>query len=207
MIKTHKRKTAGELSREASLDQTRYDAYEAADIFTHDVFDQLMICAKIHCDIFPPDVAEFCVCLFIAGDPLIHNVRRHKYCAFPYLPQPRPHQSVFLFRRSNQTLRRLWSLPDPKFMAIISEMPYVSDSWKLTKYWCDSFYSRDFFNRIRSQYDITMLSEAEQDILNAHRAKIGNPLPNEIKGSVTDTFDFSKISVKQIVHQNETSLQ
>lgn len=198
------RPTAGQLSHQASLDQTKYDAYEAADIFTHDVYTQLMECAKIHCDIFPDE--EFCVCLFIASDPLIHNVRRHKYCAFPYLPKPRPHQSVFLFKRFNQTIQRLWSLPAPKFMAVISEMPYVAKQWKLTKYWCDAFYGPDFFKLIREQHGISMLSEEEQDILNTHGAKVSDPVSNEVKGAITDTFDFSKITVKKVVDENESSL-
>lgn len=192
------RLTAGELSQKAASDTTRYDAYEVGDIFTHDVYDQLMICAKNHENQFAEP--EFCLGLYIASDPLIHNVRRHKYCAFPWLPKPRPQQAVFLFKKSNQTIKRLWSLPDAKTMAIISEMPYVADKWRLTKYWSTLFFTPHFFEAIRKQHDIKMLS---QDELDAHSAKIGHPRTDEVKGSIADTFDFSKIAVEKVIDKYE----
>jgi len=146
-----KRKTAGEQSLKASSDTTRYDPLEIGYALTDDVAEQLKICAERHYPIF--DMDEFCLVLIIAGDPLIHNVRRHKYYAYPYLPQPRPQQAVFLFNKRTQKCKRLWCLPDAKVMATISEMGYVSPKWSLTKAWCDAFFEGDFFDRIRHSWN------------------------------------------------------
>jgi hypothetical protein len=83
MIKTPDRKTAGELSLEASRDRTNYDALEVGDAWTSDVINQLRICIQAHSEHLRfVDLPEFVVALYIATDPLIHNVRRHKYTFF-----------------------------------------------------------------------------------------------------------------------------
>lgn len=195
-----RRKTAGELSHKASKDNTKYDAMELAMASHDDVHSQLLKCAEIHSDHDRfKDLTEFCVGLYIASDPLIRNVRRHKYCAFPWLPEPRPHQAMFLFRKSTQKLHLLWCLPSPLDMATLSEMPYVDAKWERTKGWCDAFYQKKFWEHIRSQSGISMLSQEEY--LNANCPEIIQARSNQVKGSVADTFDFSKISVKKVVDE------
>lgn len=195
-------KTAGELSKKALSDSTKYDPLELGYAVIDDVYDQLMICAEIHCPIFH-DQPTFCIGLYIAGDPLLKNLKRHKYCAFPWLPEPRPNQSVFLFTKTNQSLKRLWALPNPQVMAVISTMTHVSHKWQETKAWCDAFYNKTFFETIRGRNNLSML--AQQEWLDAYGPKIGEPIVNEVKGSLADTFDFSKIAVKQVIDQNEVS--
>ena len=185
------RPTAGELSLKAKADRTKYDMLEVAHALTDDIAQQLQICAQTHSKIFDED--EFFLVLVIAGDPLIHGVRRHKYTAFPYMPKPRPQQTVFLFNKKTQSCKRLWSLPDAKTMAIVSEMPYVAPQWQSTKFWCDCFFEGKFFDRIREQHNIDHLSESEY--LNLHRAELIKAGCNEMEGFVADPFDFSKVSV------------
>lgn len=195
-------KTAGELSRKASSDTTRYDPLEVAYALTDDVYDQLMICAEAHCSIF--DQPQFCLGLYIAGDPLLKNLRRHKYCAFPWLPEPRPQQSVYLFTKSTQKIKRLWSLPNAAVMAVVSEMGYVAPQWQETKAWCDAFFDKTFFETIRGRNNLSMLSQ--QEWLDLYGPKVGDPVSDQVKGNVADTFDFSKIFTKQVVDSNKIGI-
>ncbi len=154
-----------------------------------------MICANRHEEIFNED--EFFVGLIVAYDPLIKHVRRHKYFALLYLPQPRPQQAIFLYNKNTQNLKRLWSLPDAKVMATISEMGYVSPQWQETKGWCDAFYRGDFFNFIRSQHSICHLSESEY--LQVNREKLIKAGCKECESLPAEPFDFSKVSVEKII--------
>ncbi len=193
-----KEKTAGELSLKAASDATKYDPLEVAHALTDDVYEQLCICADRHDKIFDED--EFCLVLVVAGDPLLYNARRHKYYAYLFLPEPRPQQSVFLYNKITKKFKRLWSLPDAKVMAIISEMGYVAPEWRMTKGWCDSFFNKTFFEDIRHQYGITMPSEKE--FLEAHHEKVVKPTLDNGRASLTDSFDFSKIKTDQVIDSN-----
>ncbi len=190
-----KRKTAGQLSIEASRDLTRYDPLEIGHALTDDVMEQLKVCAERHEKIF--DEEEFCLILIIAGDPLIAGVRRHKYAAFLYLPQPRPQQSVYLYNKRTKTIRRLWSLPKAEVMAVISEMKGVAHQWKKTKRWCDAFFSGKFFEYIRHEHNIKILSESE--FLNANREELIKSGCKQVDSTFSEPFDFSKVSINKIV--------
>ncbi len=193
------RKTAGEQALKAASDNTVYDPLEVAHALTDDICEQLRICAHTHSKIFDED--EFFLILVIASDPLIHGIRRHKYTAFPYLPQPRPQQTVFLFNKHTQACKRLWSLPNARTMAIISEMPYVAPEWTNTKYWCDAFFSHTFFNSIRKQHNISHLSEREY--LDANRAELIKAGCNQLERKIADPFDFSKVAVEKVINKIE----
>lgn len=190
-----KRKTAGQLSVKAASDTTKYDPLEVGHALTDDILDQLRICAERYDKIF--DEEFYCLILIIAGDPLIKNARRHKYAAFLYLPQPRPQQVVFLYNKKTKDIKRLWSMPDAKVMATISEMKRVAPQWLQTKGWCDAFFDGVFFEYIRKEHDITMLSESEY--LNANREELIKAGCKERHPTLPDAFDFSKIAVNKIV--------
>lgn len=194
-----RRRTAGEQSLKARSDTTRYDPLEVAHALTEDVCQQLEICAIEHSKIF--DMDEFCLILVVASDPLIQNVRRHKYTAYPFLPKPRPQQSVFLFNKITNKCKRLWCMPDAKVMATISEMTYVQPEWQQTKGWCDSFYAGTFHDDIRAQHNIKMQTESE--FLNANRAELIKAGCNEVQGSISDPFDFSKVSVQKVIDKQK----
>ena len=190
-----RRKTAGELSLKARNDNTKYDPLEVGHALTDDVVKQLYICAERHLSIFDED--EFCLGLFVAGDPLIQGVRRHKYAAFLYLPSPRPEQSCYLYNKKNNSIKRLWSLPNAKVMAVISEMKQVAPKWKLTKEWCDAFFDGKFWEHIRRQHNISLLSEHEY--LNVHREELIKSGGQESSALDPQPFDFSKIKIDKII--------
>lgn len=191
-----KRKTAGELSLKTQRDTTNYDMLDAGHALCDDVLDGLMECIRIHKKII--DEPEFCVGLILAGDPLIQNVMRRKFYAFPFLPKPRPNQSVFLYRKENDSICRLWVLPRAQTMAVLSTMSHVAPQWKTMKRWADAFYDGKFFELIREQQkDPSLLSESEY--LNLHRDELIKAGTKQVDSVPTEAFDFSKISIKKII--------
>lgn len=184
-----KRKTAGELSLKAASDSTRYDPLEVANALTEDVYEQLCICAQRHLSIIAED--EFFVVIIVAGDPLLWNARRHKYCALIHLPQPRPQQTVFLYNRHTNKFKRLWSMPDARTMAVIDEMDYVAHNWEATKRWVRSFYNGTFFEDIRKEHGIKHL--AEKEFLDSHREELVKAGLKDPSTRLSNPFDFSKI--------------
>jgi hypothetical protein len=205
------RKTAGELSLKATSDNTKYDPLEIGYALTDDVIHQLQVCGQNHSHIF--DEHEYFLVLIVAGDPLIKGVRRHKYAAFIHMPKPRPQQSCFLYNKFTGKIKRLWSLPDAKVMATISQMSYVDKKWRETKGWCDAFFcgwmfddatqtyintnTHHFFDYIRKQHGIKHLSESEY--LDAHREELIKAGCKETDTALSDPFDFSKVSIEKIV--------
>lgn len=208
------RKTAGELSLKALSDSTIYDPLEVAYALADDVINQLEICGHRHAHIFNED--EYFLGLFIASDPLIQTVRRHKYAAFLHMPMPRPEQSCYLYNKKTQKIKRLWTLPSALVMAKLSEMAYVAPQWRMTKLWCDAFFSgfvqskndmgqpifvnknpSIFYNLIRKQNNLTHLSERE--FLDANREELIQAGCKDVESVPADTFDFSKVSINKIV--------
>jgi hypothetical protein len=208
-----RRKTAGELVVKAASDSTKYNALEVGHALCEDVLEQLQICADKHKSII--NEPEFCVVMLLADDVLIKGVLRRKFYAWPYLPNPRPRQSCFLFRKSDNSLTRLWVLPDAITMSIASEMSNIAPKWRSMKEWSDAFYkgwtngfkdgqpaliNKDpsyFFNLIRKQSGITLLSEHEY--LNAHREELIKAGCKQIESLPSEPFDFSKISIDKII--------
>ncbi len=191
-----KRKTAGELSLKATCDSTRYDPLEVAHALTDDVYEQLCICAQRHLPIIAED--EFFVVIIVAGDPLIQNLRRHKYCALIHLPKPRPQQTVFLYNRHTQKFKRLWSMPDAKTMAVIDEMNYVAPQWQDTKRWVRSFFKGTFFEDIRKEHGIKRLSEKE--FLDLHHEELVKSGLKNTDPNISQPVDFSKVMTNEVVN-------
>lgn len=189
------RVSGGELDYKCSQDKTKYDPLEIAYALTDDITEQLYLCAEKHDKIIDED--EYFLVLIIAYDPLIKHLRRHKYYAYPFMPSPRPQQVVFLYNKHTQRIRRLWSLPDAKVMATISEMGYVAFDWVQTKGWCDAFYNHDFFDHIRKQHNICHLSESEW--LDLHREELIKAGAKESPILPAEPFDFCKIKVDHII--------
>ena len=190
------RQTAGQLSLKAREDTTKYDLLEVGHALTDDIIEQLQICAERHDKIIGED--EYFLVMIVAGDPLILGIRRHKYCALMFLPQPRPQQVVFLYNRHTQQIRRLWSMPDAKVMAVIGTMTRVDKRWQQTKGWVDAFYAGKFFEYIRQETGIKHLSERE--FLDLHSKEIVEFAPQQLDSVIPDAFDFSKISIDHIVN-------
>ncbi len=191
-----KRKTAGALALQASSDSTKYNSLEVGHALSFDIGDQLRECIENHKNIFDED--EFCVGYVLATDPLIKGVMRRKFFAFLYLPQPRPNQSVWLYnKRLDAITKRLWILPEPFAMAALSEMTSVAPQWRTMKAWSDAFFNGTFFESIRKEHRISMLSEREY--LDANREKLIKSGCKEVDTIPAEPFDFSKITVNKIV--------
>ncbi len=198
-----KRKTVGELSNQCATDTTKYDYLEAGHALIEDIGKQIDLCIQAHMHII--DEPEFCVVMVLASDNMIAGVMRRKFYAWPYLPKPRPRQTVFLYTKATNSLKRLWSLPNAKTMAIISEMPIVAKQWQQTKAWCDAFFDKTFFDHIRKESQIDLLAEFEY--LNRHREELVKAGGNDLGAGVPDAFDFSKVTVDKVVNPKKFLLE
>jgi hypothetical protein len=197
------KQTAGELSRKALSDTTKYDSLEVGHAMVDDVMAEIRKCIENHNDIL--DENEYCIVRVIADDPLICNVKRFKYYAWLFLPSPRPNQAVFLYNKTKDTIKRLWVLPSAAVMAELAGTDIiVHKRYQTMQAWSIAFFKGTFWEYIRHEHDIKMPSE--QEFLNAHRdelIKSGCKIPDS---SFTDPFDFSKIQIKQVVDSEKPVL-
>jgi len=183
-------KTAGELSLEASRESSRIDPLEVGHEMSKDVLDHVWECIDIHKPIINED--EFCVVMVLASDPILYNVMRRKFYAWPYLPKPRPRQSVFLYNRQKDDIQFLWALPAAEGMAVLSCAVNVLDQWKRMRGWSQAFYDGKFFEHIRKQADIDMPSEAEY--LKINRNELIQSGCEETTTRLAEPFDFKNIN-------------
>ncbi len=198
------RLTAGELSKKASSDTTKYKALEVGHAMADGIEEQLRECINRHVKII--DEPEFCVVMVIAKDPLINNLIRRKFYAWPYLPKPRPNQAVFLYNKAKDRItKRLWILPSDMVMAeLAGTSVIVHKKYKTMQAWSVAFFKGTFWEYIRYEHNINMPSEHEYFL--AHReelVKAGCQIP--ALGS-TEAFDFDKIAINKIVDTQDVLL-
>jgi len=188
--------TAGELSRKASADTTKYDALEVGHAMTDDVMDEIRECINNHNKILDED--EYCIVRLIASDPLIKNAKRIKYYAWLYLPKPRPNQAVFLYNKRTDKIKRLWVLPCAEVMAELAGSDLlVHKRYQTMQAWSVAFFKGTFWEYIRHEHDINMLSEHEYFLKHREELiKAGCKIPDM---PISEPFDFSKIEVNNIV--------
>ena len=181
---------ASELAAKALKDNTSYQAREVGEATCHDVEEQLKKCAELHRDIILED--EFCLVRVIAKDNLIKNLTRIKYYAWPYLPSPRPNQAVFLYNRIlDKIVKRLWVLPNALTMAELATKHVVPKEYETMQAWSIAFYEGRFWEYVRHEHGIDMLSESEY--LSEHREELIKAGCKESLVKITQPFDFSKI--------------
>jgi hypothetical protein len=191
------RLTAGELSHKANADTTKYDALEVGHALSDDIGEHLRQCIENHKHII--DENEFCIVMVIAKDPLIHNLMRRKFYAWPYLPKPRPNQAVFLYNKQlDRITKRLWVLPSDMVMAELAGTNVIVDKRYATmQAWSVAFFKGTFWEYIRHEHNINMLSEHEYFL--THREELiksGCKIPDS---GFTEAFDFDKIQAKKVV--------
>lgn len=189
--------SAGELSSKALADTTKYDALEVGHAICDDIGKHLRQCIENHKKII--NEPEFCIVLVLASDPLIKNLKRRKFYAWPYLPSPRPNQTVFLYNRAKDDIvKRLWSLPCAEVMAeLAGTSVVVHKRYQTMQAWSVAFFKGTFWDYVRHDQGIDMLSEHEYFL--AHRdelIKAGGKIPD---ASFSDPFDFSKITIEKII--------
>lgn len=191
------RQTAGELSKKAASDTTKYDALEVGHAMSDDIGVHLRECIEKHKPII--DENEFCIVMIIAKDPLIKNLIRRKFYAWPYLPSPRPNQAVFLYNKGlDQITKRLWVLPSDMVMAELSGTNVIVDKrYQTMQAWSVAFFKGTFWEYIRHEHDISMPSEHEYFLANREKLiQAGCKIPD---ATMTNPFDFSKVAIEKIV--------
>lgn len=211
-----KRISAGELSQKVKKDNTKYNALEVGHALAEDITPHLRTCIENHRSII--DENEFCIVMIIAKDPLIHNLMRRKFYAWPYLPKPRPNQSVFLYNKGlDKITHRLWILPSDMVMAELHSLSTVDKRYKTMKAWSDAFYKgwkydktlNQFYNSdpcyfwdfVRKDQKIDMPSEHEYFLKHREELiKAGCKVPDSTSA---EAFDFSKIAIEKVIDSKQ----
>jgi len=189
--------TAGELSKKALSDTTKYDALEVGHAMADDIGAEI----RKSIEIYKPMIGEkeFCVVMVIASDPLIKNLIRRKFYCWPYLPSPRPNQAVFLYNKDKDDItKRLWVLPSAAVMAELAGTSIVVHKrYQTMQAWSVAFFKGTFWEYIRHEHGIDMPSE--QEYLLAHREELVKAGCKESETRVSEPFDFSKVAIEKIV--------
>lgn len=197
------KKIASELSKKALRDNTKYDAREIGYAQLDDIERGLRECIELHRNII--DEPEFCIVFVLAKDPLIKNLTRRKFYAWPYLPSPRPDQTVFLYNKAlDKITKRLWVMPRAEVMAELATKFVTNEIDQRQQAWSIAFFKGTFWEYIRHEHGINMLSEHEYFL--AHREELiqaGCKIPDS---SFSEPFDFSKIAIKQVVDAQEAAI-
>lgn len=187
---------ASELSKKALQDNTPYIAREVGEAMCHDIEKELRKCIDLHNPIIMED--EYCLVRVIATDNLVKNMRRVKYYAWPYLPSPRPNQSVFLYNKPlDKITKRLWVLPSAFTMSELASQSWVPEEYRTMQAWSLAFFDGQFWEYVRYDQGITMLSEKEY--ISQHREELIKAGCKPLSGRVIEPFDFSKIHIKSVV--------
>jgi hypothetical protein len=188
--------TAGELSQKAVKDTTNYNVLELGHALVGDIFAECRKSIETYRDMI--DEPEFCVVMQIASDPIIKNLKRRKFYCWPYLPSPRPNQSVWLYNKSRDEItKRLWILPTAQRMASLSESKTVPKDYLTMQAWSIAFFEGRFWEFIRHMHSIDMLSE--QEYLEANTDKLVQSGCKDAQSVPAEAFDFSKIQIKNVV--------
>lgn len=194
------RVTAGELSKKALSDTTKYDAREVGEAMADDIETHLYEAARTYHDMI--DENEYCVVMVIAKDPLLSNLIRRKFYCWPYMPSPRPNQAVFLYNKKlGRLTKRLWVLPSDMVMAELASLVTVDKTYKTMQAWAIAFFEGKFWEYIRYEHGIDMLSE--QEYISKHREeliKAGCKIPSF---NMRESFDFDKIKIDKVVDTQE----
>lgn len=197
MNKANMRISAGELSRKAMSDATRYDSREVGHAMADDIDKHLYESIQKHKNII--NESQFCVVMVIAKDPLIKNLIRRKFYCWPYLPKPRPNQAVFLYDKdSDKIVKRLWVLPSDMVMAeLAGTSVIVHKQYATMQAWSVAFFKGTFWEYIRHEHQIDMPSEHEYFLQHREELiKAGCQIPNT---GFCEAFDFDKIAIEKII--------
>lgn len=196
--------TAGEKANKALKDEAKYNPQDIAHGMAEDIFKGLQESVELY---YPHiEQEQFCAVYVRAADPLIPNLIRNKFYCWPWLPKPRPDQGVFLFdKRVNNFTKRLWVLPPPHTMAELasSQELLMAEPYRNMRDWSVAFFKGTFWEFIRYQHDIDMLSQDEY--MKLHGKELFEPDGDFANGGITETFDFSKITVGQHADSGDAS--
>jgi hypothetical protein len=205
--------SAGELSRKALSDETKYKAIDVGYAMADDIDRHLNECIETHLKYTDESgqhpfamLDEFCVVMVIATDPLISNLIRRKFYCCPFLPSPRPNQAVFLYTKvSGRISKRLWVLPSDMVMAELAELAIVDKQYKTMQAWSVAFFEGKFWQYIRYEHDITMLSQ--QEYISKHREELVQAGCKLLDPNYTEPFDFDKVYIEKVIDTQEALIK
>jgi hypothetical protein len=203
------RVSAGELSRKALADETKYDALDIGHAMADDIGKHLEECIETHLKYIDEEgkhpyqmLDQFCVVMVIAKDNLIKNVIRRKFYCCPFLPSPRPNQAVFLYMKSaGKIVRRLWVLPSDMVMSELASLAVVDKTYKTMQAWSVAFFEGKFWEYVRYESGTTMVSQ--QEYLSQHREELIESGCKLLDPDYTKAFDFDKIHIKKVIDTQE----
>ena len=201
--------SAGELSRKALSDTTKYDAREVGHAMADDIDKHLDECIEKHLNYVDQEgnhpfrmLDEFCVVMVLAKDNLIKNVIRRKFYCCPFLPSPRPNQAVFLYRKSaGRIVQRLWVLPSDMVMAELASLAIVDKRYKTMQAWSVAFFEGKFWEYIRYEHGIQLLSQ--QEYISKHREELIQAGCKLLDPNYSQPFDFDKINIEKVIDTQE----
>lgn len=208
-----KRKTtrisAGELSKKAMADTTKYEALEVGHAMSDDIGKHLDECIETHLRYVDEEgnhpfafLQQFCVVMVIAKDNLIKNVIRRKFYCSPFLPSPRPNQAVFLYSKAEgRIVKRLWVLPSDMVMAELAQLAVVDKRYKTMQAWSVAFFEGKFWEYIRYESGTSMVSQ--QEYLSQHREELIQAGCKLFDADYSQPFDFDKIRIEKVIDTQE----
>lgn len=192
-----RRKTAGELHAKAISDSTKYKVDEVAEAACQDVLEHATECARRHHDVI--DEPEFFVVMLMGNDSILSTVTRCKFYAWPFLPEPRPLQTVWHYRKSTQELKFLWALPDADGIAILSYMTDVKRRYKRMKRWCDWFFTGTFAAHVRQTWERSDWL-TEKEFRDLHSAELAQAVADKHEALASDPTKLANIDTSEISH-------
>lgn len=203
------RVSAGELSRKALADTTKYNALEVGHAMTDDIDKHINECLEKHLNYTDEEgnhpyrqLDEFCVVMVIAKDNLIKNVIRRKFYCCPFLPSPRPNQAVFWYKKSDgRIVKRLWVLPSDMVMAELASMQIVHKQYQTMQAWSVAFFEGKFWEFVRYESGTTMLSQ--QEYISKHREELIQAGCKLLDSDYSQPFDFDKIGIEKVIDTQE----
>lgn len=198
-------KSAGELALKALSDTTKYDALEVGHGLCDTIEAEFRKSIEIYRDRI--DQPQFCVVMLKGEDRLLKNLIRRKFYCWPFLPKPRPNQAVFLYDKAKDAIiKRLWVLPCAAVMAELSISDLVvHPRYKTMQTWSRAFFNGNFWELIREQHGIFMLSEHEH--IKSQGFKVLQPELNLTLSFVANAANSSEIITKQLVNPRNPIIQ
>lgn len=205
----NKRISAGELSKKAFSDTTKYNAIEVGHAMTENIDQHIHECVELHLNYVDKEgnhpfrlLDQFAVVMVIAKDNLIKNAIRRKFYCCPFLPSPRPNQAVFLYKaKEGKIVKRLWVLPSDMVMSELASLTVVDNRYKTMQAWSVAFFEGKFWEFVRYESGTTMVSQ--QEYLSQHREELIQAGCKLLDPSYTNPFDFDKINIKKVIDSQE----
>lgn len=203
------RVSAGELSKKALSDTTKYDALEVGHAISGDIDKHLNECIEKHLNYKDQEggypyrqLDQFAVVMVIAKDNLIKNLTRRKFYCCPFLPSPRPNQAVFLYTRAaGRIVKRLWVLPSDMVMAELASLAIVDKRYQTMQAWSVAFFEGKFWEFVRYESGTTMVSQ--QEYISQHRKELLDSGCKLLDPDYSQPFDFDKINIEKVIDTQE----